>query len=111
MCIPKDMRYLTRRLSRMKRWILAVGALFAIGAVAAHADYVIIKINLASSKDVEKARERLEAQQQQQQNPGAPGQLQGGGVGGPLGGLRGGGGGAPQMGGVGTGGRGQGGGL
>jgi hypothetical protein len=53
--------------SRMKRCLLALGALLSLAVVPALADYVIIKVNLAA------ARERETQAGQQPQQPGLPG--------------------------------------
>ncbi len=70
----------------MKRWLMAVAALLCLSEVTARADYFIIKVNLASTK--EKAQTNNNAMAQQ---PGATGLMPGQGMGGAAGfGARGG---------------------
>ena len=70
----------------MKRWLMAVAALLCLSEVTARADYFIIKVNLASTK--EKAQTNNNAMAQQ---PGATGLMPGQGMGGLCGfGARGG---------------------
>jgi hypothetical protein len=57
----------------MNRWILAVAVLFGGAVVVAHADYVIIKINLATAKDKEKEANPQGNLGQGPLVPGAPG--------------------------------------
>jgi Protein of unknown function (DUF1570) len=52
----------------MRRWLLATGAFLLVATVPAHADYVIIKINLAAARDRD-----TQAAQQQPGFPNAPG--------------------------------------